>query len=241
MMRAVADRVKPSRTVDSGPGCAYIPPMALRYLLLDLDKTVYPASSTLGREIDDRMTGYVAHALGVSVEEAHELRKRNFPRFGSTIRWLMEEHGLDDPESFLLPTHPEDVSPFLIPDPAVRSALEAIPLRKSILTNAISEHAERVLAFYGIRDLFDRVFDLRFNGYRGKPDPDAYRTVLAALGRNPEEVLFVDDYPAYLEPFRAMGGQVLLVSPDGEDHGLPRIGSILELPAYVERSDLVKA
>ena len=241
MMRASAPRVKRSGGVDSGMGRTYIPFMTLRYLLLDLDKTVYPASSTLGREIDDRMTGYVARALGVSTEEAHEMRTVNFPRFGSTIRWLMEAHGLEDPEAFLLPTHPEDVAPFLVPDAGVRAALEAIPLPKSILTNAISEHAERVLAFYGIRDLFERVFDLRFNGYRGKPDPEAYRRTLAALGRAPAEVLFVDDYPVYLEPFRAMGGQVLLVSPNGRNHGLPRIGSIQDLPAYPERSDLVLA
>lgn len=210
--------------------------MALRSLLLDLDKTVYPASSTLGREIDDRMSGYVARTLGVSVEEAHRLRKANFARFGSTIRWLMEEHGLEDPEAFLLPTHPEDVSPYLEPDPRIRSALEAVRLPRSILTNAISEHAERVLDFYGVRDLIDRVYDLRFNGYRGKPLPEAYHRVLQALGHEPGEVLFVDDYPAYLEPFRAMGGQVLLVSPEARDGEFPRIGSILELPRYLERA-----
>jgi putative hydrolase of the HAD superfamily len=207
--------------------------MALRYLLLDLDKTVYPATSTLGREIDDRMTGYVSRTLSVSTEEAHRLRKASFPRFGSTIRWLMEEHGLEDPEAFLMPTHPEDVAPFLVPDVRVRSALQALPLPKSILTNAISEHAERVLAFYGVRDLFEHVFDLRFNGYRGKPLPEAYRRVLSALGREPSEVLFVDDYPAYLEPFRSMGGQVLLVSPESRDGGFPRIASILDLPEYL--------
>jgi len=244
MMVAGVCSVKPARgvavRVDSGGDGTYIPCMSLAYLLLDLDKTVYPASSTLGREIDDRMTGFVARKLGVSEERAHEMRELNFPRFGSTIRWLMEEHGLEDPESFLQPTHPEDVAPFLAPDPRVRAAIESIPLPRSILTNAIVEHAERVLAFYGIRDLFERVFDLRFNVYRGKPDPAAYRRVLEAIGRSPEEVLFVDDYPVYLEPFRAMGGKVLLVSPEGASD-LPRIGSILELPAWLERSSLVRA
>jgi len=209
--------------------------MGLRYLLLDLDKTIYPAESTLGGEIDHRMTGFVARTLGVSAEAAHEMRAASFPRFGSTIRWLMEEHGLEDPESFLMPTHPEDVSRFLVPDPDIRAALLSIPLPKSILTNAISEHAERVLAFYGIRDLFEHVFDLRFNGYRGKPAPEAYRRVLEALGRLPREVLFVDDYPAYLEPFRELGGHVLLVGKDGS----PRIDSIADLPAYLERSGLL--
>jgi putative hydrolase of the HAD superfamily len=182
------------------------------------------------------MTGYVSRALGVSTDEAHELRRASFPRFGSTIRWLMEEHGLEDPESFLLPTHPDDVSPFLVPDPAVRSTLEALRVPKSLLTNAIREHAERVLDFYGARDLFERIFDLRFNGYRGKPDPEAYRRTLEALGERPQDVLFVDDYPAYLTPFREMGGHVLLISPEPSGNGLPRISSIHELPAYLARA-----
>ena len=46
----------------------------------------------------------------------------------------------------------------------------------------------------------------------------------------------MDDYPAYLEPFRAMGGRVLLVSPESRDGDLPRIGSILELPEYLARA-----
>jgi len=217
--------------------------MPLRYLLLDLDKTVYPAESTLGSEIDRRMTSFVAKRLGVSTAQAHELRSRSFPRYGSTIRWLMEEHGLKDPEHFLQSSHPSDVASYLPPDPGLRGVIESIPLPKSILTNAISEHAERVLSFYGIRDLFERVFDLRFNGYRGKPLPEVYRKVLAELGRAPGEVLFVDDYPIYLAPFRELGGHVLLVDPAGAPRtdGFERIGSIAELPAWLERSGLIAA
>jgi putative hydrolase of the HAD superfamily len=215
--------------------------MPLRYLLLDLDKTVYPASSTLSREIDDRMTGFVARTLGVSMDEAHLARTESFPRYGSTIRWLMEEHGLEDPETFLGHTHPEPVGPFLVPDPRVRAALDAIPLPASILTNAPLEHAERVLDFYGIRSRFEQVFDLRFNGYRGKPDPDAYRRVLDAIRHRAEDVLFVDDYPAYLAPFLELGGRVLLMAADGSGNGYPRIASIHELPAYIAAGDAVPA
>jgi putative hydrolase of the HAD superfamily len=219
--------------MDAGDDGAYLRPM-LRYLLLDLDKTIYPPESTLGGEIDRRMTEYVARALAVSPEEAARLRDQSFPHYGSTIRWLMDEHGLVEPDTFLGPTHPEDVAPYLRPDPRVRAALASVHLPMSIFTNATTEHAERVLAFYGVRDMFQRIFDLRSSGYRGKPWPESYRNVLAQLGLPAPAVLFVDDYAGYLRPFRDLGGHVLLVSPDDED-GLPRIRTIAELPDYLRR------
>jgi putative hydrolase of the HAD superfamily len=207
--------------------------MPIAYLLLDLDKTIYPADSRLVGAIDDLMTGYVAQRMGVAKESAARMRRESFAKHGSTIRWLMEEQGLEDPEAFLRATHPPDVTPYLEPDPAVRRALDSIPLPKSILTNSTSEHVERVLGFYGVRDLFERVFDIRFNRYRGKPAPEAYRSVMTALGIDPSSTLFADDYPAYLYPFREMGGRVLLVSPTAHD-GLERIDGISALPGWLE-------
>jgi putative hydrolase of the HAD superfamily len=207
--------------------------MEPRYLLVDLDRTVYPGDTELEREISRRMTAFVAGHLGIAPEQAERARRENFPRYGSTLRWLREEHGMGDPEEFLESCHPADVERYLEPDPLLRDALASVRIPKAILTNSISEHAERVLSRLGIRDLFERVFDLRFSGYRGKPDPSTYRGVLRALGMRAPEVLFVDDSISYLTAFREMGGQALLVSGASQGGGLPWIRRLAELPAYL--------
>jgi putative hydrolase of the HAD superfamily len=101
------------------------------------------------------------------------------------------------------------------------------------------EHAERILARLGVRRLFERVFDLRFNRFTGKPDPGVYRRALGELGRRAPEVLLVDNHLDYLAPFRAMGGQVLLIDEKGEAagsglrDGIPSLRDFKELPSFL--------
>ncbi len=211
--------------------------MQVSYLLLDLDDTIYPASSGFHREIDRRMTEYVARFLNVSLEEAAARRKVYWEQYGTTLKGLLRHHNFSRVDEYLDHVHPTNLQDYILMDPHVAEILASIPLRKSILTNSPREHALRVLDYLGIRDQFEHIFDLRFNGYEGKPGRAAYTRALEAIGRRPEEVLFVDDKLSYLLPFRRMGGRILLVS-EAEDaeaaaQQVPRIGSIHELPVYL--------
>ena len=90
-----------------------------------------------------------------------------------------------------------------------------------------------------IRDAFEKIFDLRFNRYRGKPAKILYERVLHEIRRSAEEVLFVDDHTDYLESFREMGGLVLLVdeySERDEVSGIPVIRRLNELSPYLKKN-----
>ena len=157
---------------------------------------------------------------------------------GTTLTGLMREYGLEVAEQYLAYTHDVPVESYLSEDPGLAAAMSSIPLPKSVLTNSPLEHAERVLKRLGVRPLFERIFDLRFNGYTGKPDAGVYARALGELGRRAEEVLMVDNHLDYLAPFRAMGGSVLLIdeigdSGDGLSDGVPRLRDIKELPAFL--------
>jgi putative hydrolase of the HAD superfamily len=208
----------------------------LRHILLDLDNTVYPASSPLQVEIGRRMTGYVSKIFGVSSEQALAIRQDYLRRYGTTLSGLIRQQGFRDVEDYLKACHPEDVGAFLQRDPALREALSSISLPLSILTNSPAEHADRVLEFLGVRDLFRQVFDIRFNGFEGKPAKSVFQRVLNALSAAPAETLFVDDMPRHLSSFRGMGGKVLLVDEGGsqEHDGIPTIRKLMDLPAYLQ-------
>jgi putative hydrolase of the HAD superfamily len=216
--------------------------MKLRYLLSDLDQTVYPASSGLLGAIDRRMSEFVSKYLKVEPEEAAATRRELSTRYGTTVLGLLERYALGDPAGFIAYVHDLDVSAFLTPDPNLRAALQALPCPASILTNSPAEHAGRVLGRLGVADCFEHIFDIRFNNYRGKPAPSVYTRVLEVIGMEAGEVLLVDDRLDYLLPFRDMGGQVLLCAENGgnrsaalslETENIASVASLTELPALL--------
>ncbi len=207
----------------------------LRYLLFDLDNTLYSQSFDMERDIVRRMNQYVAAYLRVPYEEARDLRRTEARRFGTTLEWLVAEKGFADPESYFAAIHPEGEESCLAPDPALGQLLDSIPLPKAVFTNSPSEHADRVLRRLGVADRFEAVYDIRFCSLRGKPRVEAFRLVCAACGAAPGQTLFVDDLPRYVEGFLAAGGRGYLIDEAGvhPDSSLPRIRSLSELPAIV--------
>jgi putative hydrolase of the HAD superfamily len=210
---------------------------AITYLLFDLDETLYPSTSGMVGEISRRMTRYVSRLLDLDERSAAQIRRDLSRKHGTTLTGLMSEHDFKDPESYLEFAHPVEVERFLTKDPELVAALASIPLPKSILTNAPAEHARRILEFLEIGDFFERIFDIRMSGFRGKPERQVYLRVLAALKRRAEEVLFIDNRLDYLLAFREIGGHVVLVAdPSTETDGAERVDRITharELPAFL--------
>lgn len=209
----------------------------ITYLLFDLDETLYPSSSAMVEEISRRMTRYVSRYLKLDEERAARLRRELSRKYGTTLTGLMREHSLTDPEAYLHAAHPTDVGRYLHKDPELASALGSIDLPKSILTNAPKEHALRILEYLEIPHLFERIFDIRTNEFRGKPAKEVYHHVLSELNRKASEVLFIDNRIDYLLSFQEIGGKILWVagadSKMSPPEGLARIAHIKELPGFL--------
>lgn len=204
-------------------------------VLFDLDNTLYPASAAMESFIIKRMNEYTGRVLGISAEVAAQVRHRQMTRYGTTLEWLMAEHGLADSDDYFAWVHPDGEEELIDVDPALRPFLASIQVPKFVFTNAPMEHADRILARLGIADQFRRVFDIRFNELRGKPWAEAVDRVLAAIGTNPGDTLFVDDMPRYVQGFVDRGGRGVLVDQFDKhpDSGLPTIHTIYELTAYL--------
>ena len=207
----------------------------IRYLLFDLDNTLYPASSPMEEGILRRMSEYSARILNTSAEEARELRRKEMPRYGTTLEWLMAEYGFNDPEDYYAAVHPEGEEACIDPDPKLGEFLRSLPYPKAVFTNATREHADRVLRKLGFADAFDSIFDIRFNHLQGKPHPAAGLRVCAALGVNPSQTVFVDDVPRYVRGFLECGGNGALLDERNRylDADVPRISSLYDLKALL--------
>ncbi len=209
----------------------------LSHILIDLDATIYPSSGGFPKEMERRTTDFVAKFLKISPEIAREKRRFYVETYGSTLKGLIIEHGFSDSERYFANNHPVDVGKYIKKNPHLFKALSSIPIPKSVLTNSAIEHAHRVIDYLGIREVFDNIFDLKFNDLIGKPNTAAYTKPLKFLSKGAEEVLFVDDKVEFLKPFRELGGKILHVCESGrceeETLGIPCIREISELPKYL--------
>ncbi len=207
----------------------------VKAVIFDLDNTLYPASSEMEAMIVLRMNEYVARLLGMSVADATALRKSRMSGYGTTLEWLMAEKAFLDSDDYFDFVHPAGEESTIQFDPGLGPFLDSIRVPKYVFTNAPMEHADRVMEKLGITGKFERVFDIRFNGLRGKPSADAVDRVLNAIGHPAPETLFVDDMPKYVKGFTDRGGTGILVDHFGKHtgSGLPTIRTIYELAAWL--------
>jgi len=209
--------------------------LMLRYLLFDLDNTLYSDSTGLERATFARICAFTADFLGMETQAALELRKSRMRFFGTTLEWLMTDHGFTDIEGFFAAVHPEGEEFSLQPDPGLGLLLDRLDLPKAIFTNAPMEHALRILRKLGIEDRFEAIYDIRFSGFRGKPAAEAFARVCAACGTVPEDTLFVDDLPPYVQGFVDIGGRGVLIDELDRhpESRLTRIHGLAELSSIV--------
>jgi len=182
------------------------------FWVFDLDNTLYPASSGLFAQIDQRMRAYVRGRFGVSDDEAHAIQKGYYRQYGTTLNGLMCEHGVD-PHEFLGFVHDIDVSP-LKPDPGLAEGIAALPGRKVVFTNGSCAHAERVTRQLGLGDSFDGMMDIFGLGFRPKPQTEAYETLFAHFAAVPTRAAMFEDLPRNLMPAHKLGMTTVLVTGD---------------------------
>ena len=183
----------------------------VRYLLFDLDDTLYTNASGLFREVGERIERWTAHALGIDREAAKALRRTYYTKYGTTMAGLRKEHPEVDIDAYLDDVHAVDVSRYLAPDHALDAMLTGLPAPKAVFTNSIADWAERVTRQLGIRDHFEAIYDVRAVGYRSKPDAYAFDWVLGALGLPGPACVMLDDQVGYLAGATAAGMRTILV------------------------------
>jgi putative hydrolase of the HAD superfamily len=181
--------------------------------IFDLDNTLYPHHLNLWQQVDVRIRDYIVDFLKVTHEEAFRLQKDYYRRYGTTLRGLMEEHGLE-PDQFLEIVHQIDHSP-LTPNPSLGGAIAALPGRKFILTNGTRRHADAVMRRLGIEQHFDAVFDIQAAELEPKPRPVVYERFLARHQVNARRAAIFEDLARNLEVPHTLGMITVLVVPEG--------------------------
>ncbi len=171
--------------------------------IFDLDNTLYSARYNLFDLVERRIGTFVSEALDLDPGGARRVQKDYFHRFGSTLRGLMVNHGID-PEDFLAYVHDIDVN--RVPaSPRLDAALARLAGRKLVFTNGSTAHAERVIARLGVARHIEGIFDIAAADYVPKPHRSGYETLIAVHGIEPRSAAMVEDIARNLAPAAELG------------------------------------
>ncbi|MGQ9626360.1 MAG: pyrimidine 5'-nucleotidase [Anaerolineae bacterium] len=208
--------------------------MSAKYILFDLDETLYPRDAGLMQEISKRISLYMAEKMGFSSEKVKRLRNEYSQLYGTTLRGLHIHYHID-PDEFLEYVHDIPLDHYLRPDKALDEMLADIPLEKFIFTNASEKHARRVLEALGISHHFPRILDIRAVDYISKPDERAYQCALKLLKAKGEECIIVEDNVRNLKAAKELGMTTVLVDKEPENDIVDfTIKNIVELKKVID-------
>jgi len=177
--------------------------------VFDLDNTLYPASTQIFAQMDKRMKWFIADYLDLPEDEAFRIQKHYFHTYGTSMRGLMVERGMD-PHAFMDYVHDLDHS-VIEPAPRLDAALAALDGRKVVFTNGSLKHAEQVLDRLGITGHFEAIFDIEAALFIPKPNPETYHAMLTRFALEARASAMVEDSLKNLVPAHTIGMTTVLV------------------------------
>lgn len=186
-----------------------------RFLLCDLDNTLYPPESGVMSNVGRLISRYMVERVGIPPAEVDALKDKYYERYGATMCGLMTHYGID-PEDYLAFVHDLPLGHYIGPNPDLDVMLASIPLRKAIFTNSDREHAGRVLDTLEVRHHFERIVDVRDFGFYPKPHQSAYLRTLEILKAQADECFIVEDAARNLAPAKTMGMVTVLMASNPE-------------------------
>ncbi len=182
--------------------------------VFDLDNTLYHPSCRLFDQIAERMTQFIMAKLDLSHEDAAQLRHIYYMKYGTTLRGLMVEHGLE-PHPYLTYVHEIDYAA-VKHEAQLAHALSNLPGRKLVFTAGTRAHAKSVLDNLGCAKIFEEVFDITDCYFIPKPDQRPYEIFLKRHNVTPATAAFFEDLPQNLLVPRSLGMTTVLVGDHDE-------------------------
>jgi putative hydrolase of the HAD superfamily len=171
--------------------------------IFDLDNTLYSADSGIFQQVHELMGKFVSSHLNIGIEEAKIIQKNYYKQHGTTLRGMMDNHGVD-PDHFLAEVHKLDYS-IVGPNHKLNEELKKLQGRKIIYTNANMQHALDVLKRIELSNFFDEIYDIKMANYIPKPELAPYEQMVAQFDIETKSSAMFDDIAKNLVPAKNVG------------------------------------
>lgn len=192
---------------------------SIKTIFVDLDNTIYGKEKGLLTEVSKRIDLFISSRFK-DIKSIEEYRKKLFDEYGTTLRGLMIEKGVN-PEEYFRFVNNINIEDFLERDEELINVISGIEQEKIIFTNSPREYALNVLEVLGIEKFFSDIIDIRYLDFIPKPSEEAFKRLFK--GRiKPEESMIVDDYEHNLKPAKKFGMTTVLVG-NGDGNTFPYV------------------
>ena len=171
--------------------------------IFDLDNTLYSADSGIFQQVHVLMGKFIEKNLNVEYANAKKIQKDYYKKYGTTLRGLMDNHGID-PDYFLNEVHKLDYS-IVGPNKMLNEELYKLDGRKIIYTNANKQHVVDVLKKIDLTNFFDEIFDIKMANYIPKPEIKPYEQIINLFDIDPYSSAMFDDIAKNLVPAKKVG------------------------------------
>ena len=171
--------------------------------IFDLDNTLYSAESGIFQQVHKLMGKFVSKELDVDIIKANEIQNNYFIKYGTTLRGMMDNHGVD-PDTFLDEVHKLDYS-IVHPNSNLNKEIAKLKGRKIIYSNANRQHINEILLRLELIDFFDEIFDIKMANYIPKPEIKPYKEIINNFGIDPTKSIMFDDIAKNLVPAKSVG------------------------------------
>lgn len=160
--------------------------------IFDLDRTLYPYSSNVLPQVDEKIALYCQKICQVDLETAHNIRKQYYYTYGATLTGLIKEYHIDA-DDFLDYVHSDIDYTDLQPCSELIEVLMNLKGQKIIYTNGTKHHAMNVLKQRNLINIFDDIHDIRASNLHPKPSADAFHAFINKYKITPNNAVFFDD------------------------------------------------
>ena len=185
------------------------------FWIFDLDNTLYPADSGIFQQVHELMGKFISKYLNLNPKQANEIQKKYYKKHGTTLRGLMDNHGID-PDLFLEEVHKLDYS-IVNPNHALIKSLQDLNGKKFIFTNANMGHTKVVLEKLQISNQFEGIFDIKMANYIPKPEIEPYKKFIETYNINPQKTIMFDDIARNLVPASKVGFTTVWINVGNEN------------------------
>ena len=185
------------------------------YWIFDLDNTIYDYNLGLFKRISQRMTEYIKKSFSLNHNDALDLQKEMYKKYGLTLRGLIIEKNID-PDPFLDYVHNVKFDDLDI-DHELKDLLSKINGQKLIYTNASYNHAQNILKSMGVFEEFEIIFDIKDANYIAKPNYKSYDIMKNKFGLNSKNIdrsIFFEDTAKNLKPASELGISTVWIEND---------------------------
>jgi putative hydrolase of the HAD superfamily len=203
--------------------------------VLDLDNTLYPAGSALAAQLTHGILSTIAEYYGTDDVGARRIQAELVAQYGTSLRGAMVTRTID-PHDFLSFERRIDYS-VISPDPALATALKALPGRRYVYTNGSAYHAEQALRQLGLTACFDGIFDILAGELIPKPYAESLDAFLDLFGVEPTRAVMFDDLEVNLTLPEQRGMTTVLVTGADETpyrQVAARQWRVSDLPAFLD-------